>query len=107
MGKSVKPSNRRNFILRTTQLAVGGLLASQVIASNASETGFVMDASKPSVCGTCQFWGGQRLISEDGKSVEITSLGWCNNPKSPNYRKTTSPETGPMNVWEKWSVLGD
>ena len=106
MKKSVIQSNRRNFILRATQLTAGGLLAGGAMSSSAGGTNLVMDASKPSICGTCQYWGGQRRVSEDGKSIEITSLGWCNNPKSPNYRNTTSPETGPMKVWEKWSVLG-
>jgi hypothetical protein len=50
-------------------------------------------------------WGGRRRISADGKSIEFDSLGWCNNPKSPNYRKTTGPKGGMKMVWEKWSEI--
>jgi hypothetical protein len=32
-------------------------------------------------------------------------LGWCNNPQSPNYQKTTGPEHGPMGVWKKWELM--
>ena len=68
--------------------------------------GYIMDASVKRHCGTCEFWGGPRRVSEDRKSVTITGLGWCNNPASPNYQKMTSPEHGPMDTWRKWRVLG-
>lgn len=67
--------------------------------------GYVLDGSVKQRCGTCDFWGGPRRLTEDGKTVTITGLGWCNNPKSRNYQKITSPEHGPMAVWRRWSLI--
>ena len=120
--------DRRKFIFRTTQAVAGTVLAAGAISSIASDPtpvvddagvsspvvdnvldnsdpSFVMNSMTPNVCGTCQYWGAQRRVSEDGKSVTIDSLGWCNNRKSPNFRKTTGPQTGPMKVWEQWAAL--
>ncbi len=56
-------------------------------------------------CATCVFWGGTRKLIRDGDAVVAKSLGWCNNPESPNYGKLTSPEHL-MPQWKKWGVLG-
>jgi hypothetical protein len=56
-------------------------------------------------CGTCRFWGAMRQLSEDGESVLVQSMGWCNNPKSANYRKLTTAESGPMPAWERWELI--
>jgi len=69
--------------------------------------GYEMSSGVEGRCATCEFWGGQRRLSESGGAITVTGLGWCNNPKSPNYRKMTSPEHGPMReVWKKWGALG-
>lgn len=68
--------------------------------------GYLMSAKLTQHCATCEFWGGERRLSEDRGSLTVMGLGWCNNPKSPNYRKRTSPEHGPMDVWQKWGALG-
>jgi hypothetical protein len=68
--------------------------------------GYVMATGIAKHCGTCEFWGGPRRISQDGKTITITGLGWCNNPKSPNYQKITTPDHGPMDTWRKWGALG-
>ena len=96
--------NRRTLICRSGQLAAAGLLGS--LATQAGATGtFTMPASTTKLCGTCKYWGGVRLVSTDKKTVSFEGLGYCNNPKSPNYQKSTTPETGPMAVWEKWDAL--
>ena len=74
--------------------------------SQASSKGHVMDASVTEHCGTCEFWGGARRLSQDRKQLTFAGVGWCNNPASPNYQKQTNPNHGPMNTWQKWSVLG-
>lgn len=56
-------------------------------------------------CATCVFWGGTRRLTDDGDDVVAQSLGWCNNPNSPNYGKMTSPEHV-MPQWKKWGALG-
>lgn len=68
--------------------------------------GYTMSTSVENRCATCNFWGGERRVSADGKELTVGGLGWCNNPDSPNYLKLTSPEHGPMDMWRKWSVLG-
>ena len=72
-------------------------------AVSASTTAFSISADGR--CGTCQFWGGRRRVSDDGKAVLAESLGTCNNPPSHNFRKVTTPETGPMPLWKKWEAL--
>jgi len=70
-----------------------------------SSTAYAISADTKERCGTCQFWGGKRRVSEDGKTVLAESLGVCNNPPSHNYQKVTTPETGPMPLWKKWEAL--
>lgn len=65
----------------------------------------VVSGGREKVCATCRFWGGVRRVSEDKKTVHCESLGWCNNPDSPNYQTMTTPETGPMDAWRKWEAL--
>lgn len=111
---------RRIFLKRAASLAAttlaGAALAEQVNATEheghggmlgkGGSDGYVMSSSVEKHCATCEFWGGQRRVSEDGKEITVGWLGWCNNPDSANYQKLTSPEHGPMDVWKKWSVLG-
>jgi hypothetical protein len=66
---------------------------------------FVVDATETGVCATCRFWGGQRRVSEDKKSVHCETLGWCNNADSHHYQAMTTPDTGPMKSWKKWEAL--
>lgn len=109
MATSKETLDRRKFILRTTQAVAGAALAGGAITAStgASADGeyLVLDSAAKNFCGTCQHWGGRRRISADGKSIEFDSLGWCNNPKSPNYRKTTGPKGGMKMVWDKWSEI--
>jgi hypothetical protein len=98
---------RRSFI--------GGVAAAVVAAltgvrtrSVAGDLDFSMSSATTGKCGTCGFWGGVRKIAADGKTVSFrkeSATGWCNNPKSPNYHKKTTPGTGPMQSWRKWEVL--
>lgn len=97
-------SSRRSFIRRTGQLVVGGVLGVAVSRANAT-AGFDMSSSTQGKCATCKFWGGIRRVSQDGQTVTAESLGWCNNPESKMYQKTTTPETGPMKSWRKWDAL--
>jgi anaerobic selenocysteine-containing dehydrogenase len=97
--------NRREFLGKTSALftvaAIGG------VASSSAKAGFhfEMDSNTEGQCATCKYWGGIRKLSKDGKTVSAQSLGYCNNPESYNYQKTTSPETGPMKKWSKWGAI--
>ncbi len=101
-----KTIDRRNF------LRSGALVTSTVISASLVNEAFAQDpnivvvsSQTKNKCATCAFWGGQRTISEDRKSVHVHSSGSCNNKASPMYRTTTSAEHGPMDVWEKWSAI--
>jgi len=112
-------ADRRAFLMKSGAVAAGSVLAAGIVGkATAAEheheheqmgmmghDGYVLDSSVTQRCGTCEFWGAPRRLAADGKTVTITGLGWCNNPKSPNYQKMTSPEHGPMAVWKKWSLL--
>ena len=107
MAASKETLDRRKFILRSSQVLAGTALTGGAVTASTKTDGeyFVLDSAAENFCGTCQHWGGRRRISVDGKSIEFDSLGWCNNPKSPNYRKTTGPKGGMQMVWEKWSEI--
>jgi hypothetical protein len=69
--------------------------------------GVVVDAASEGMCLTCDYWGGMRMTSDDRTQVSAQSLGWCNNPDSPNYHKLTAADhkmkkTG---IWKKWGAL--
>ncbi len=110
--------DRRDFLLRTCVLVSGSLFAATVpIGARATEhagsamlgkggsDGYIMDSETTQRCGTCVFWGGPRRVGQDGKTITVMGLGWCNNPQSPNYQKMTSPDHGPMSHWRKWPAI--
>jgi hypothetical protein len=108
--------SRRNFLT-----SAGTLLASTVtlgsIAAYAAEAhtqmqgasgdGLAVDATSKNMCGTCQFWGGMRKISDNKSEVIAQSMGWCNNPDSPNYQKLTAADhlMNKPGIWKKWPAL--
>ena len=96
---------RRNFLGTTSKIltiaAIGGVAASSANAG----FHFEMLSTTEGKCATCKYWGGIRKLSKDGKTVCAQSLGYCNNPESHNYHKTTTPETGPMKKWRKWGAI--
>jgi len=109
---------RRALLLKTCAVAAGSVLAASIVrpavAAEGKEAemmgqggtdGYVMNSSVAQRCATCEFWGGPRRLAQDGKTITITGLGWCNNPQSANYQKMTSPEHGPMAVWKKWQLI--
>ena len=110
---------RRAFLLKTCTVAAGSVLAAGYGRAVAAEQegkamdmmgqggadGYVMPSSVAQRCATCEFWGGPRRLAQDGKTITVTGLGWCNNPQSPDYQKMTSPEHGPMTVWKKWQLI--
>jgi len=111
-------SGRRPFILKTCAGLAAALVPTVIGSADAaaqehhhgmmmgqsSADGYTMPASAKG-CGTCEFWGGPRRVSKDGKTITFIGLGWCNNAKSDNYQKMTGPEHF-MGTWRKWSVLG-
>jgi anaerobic selenocysteine-containing dehydrogenase len=108
--------SRRKFLATSGKLLVSmfalGSIAAHATAEHAhmrggSEDGLAVDATSKDICGTCQFWGGMRKISDDKKEVIAQSMGWCNNPDSPNYQKLTAAdhEMKKPGIWKKWPAL--
>jgi hypothetical protein len=113
-------SERRAFLVKTCAVAAGSLLGARVVRQavaaehegkamevmgHGGTDGYVLRSTVTQHCGTCEFWGGPRRLAQDGTTITITGLGWCNNPQSQNYQKMTSPEHGPMAVWKKWPLI--
>jgi len=69
--------------------------------------GLAVDVTAEDTCATCRFWGGMRKLSDDGKQVLAQSMGWCNNPDSPNHRRLTMADhrMGKVGTWKKWTAL--
>lgn len=112
----MEDKDRRSFLKTGGMALATGVVGSLAIAATAAEQEeflkgkrggevFVVSGDKEGVCGTCRFWGGVRRAAEDKKTVYCESLGWCNNPDSPNYQSKTTPVTGPMKAWRKWEAL--
>lgn len=109
--------NRRNFAVQMAGMAA--LAAAGIGTAKAEEhhhkpgmedgmgEGWKLPSDTKSHCGTCRYWGGMRRITDDKKEVVAVSLGWCNNPDSPNYHKMTPPvhEMTQPNTWTKWDAL--
>jgi hypothetical protein len=66
-----------------------------------------VDAAAENTCATCQFWGGMRKISDDKTTLTAQSMGWCNNPSSPNHQKLTAADhrMKKPGIWTKWPAL--
>lgn len=109
---SDRESGRRPFILKTCAGIAAALVPTVIGLADATAeephqsggNSYTMPASVKG-CGTCEFWGGQRRVSKDGKTITSTGLGWCNNARSDHYQELTRPDHV-MDTWKKWSVLG-
>jgi len=104
---------RRNFLATSASLIAGSVAAAPlgVLAGSHEHAkhgdGLTIDAAAKDTCGTCQYWGGMRKLSEDKSTVTAQSMGWCNNPSSMSYQKLTPADkimkkTG---IWKKWGAI--
>jgi hypothetical protein len=96
-------TDRRFFL--AAALTAGAALPTAALAGNKRGGAYAVPASREKVCATCTYWGATRRVSGDRSEVHVKSLGYCNNQESPNYRKMTSPDSGPMAAWVKWPAL--
>ena len=106
--------SRRAFVSNACKLAVGAVAVGSLPAyameshqHHGTGDGIAVDAKSGNRCATCEYWGGMRKLSVDNKQVLAQSLGWCNNPGSPNHGKLTSPdhEMKMPGIWKRWAVL--
>ena len=107
-------TSRRRFLTGSSKLLVATATLGSLAAYAAEELqhggageGLVVDAAMQNRCATCRFWGGMRKVSNDKKQVIAQSMGWCNNPDSPNHQKLTAADhqMNKAGVWVKWAVL--
>lgn len=108
--------SRRRFLVSSFKLLAGTAALTSIDAyamthehhvHGNEKDGLALNSSVINTCGTCEFWGGMRKVTEDKNIVKAQSMGWCNNPDSLNYQNLTSADhvmkkTG---VWKKWSAL--
>lgn len=102
-------TSRRKFIRQASVLGLGTAAGGALLAGgsqSASAVEMTFGSDTEGRCVTCEFWGGIRRVSKDGKSVMVESLGYCSNPESANYQNTTTPMNGPMKAWRRWQALG-
>lgn len=95
-------------VTAVTGLSVTGTAQAEEHAHHGgSGEGLVVSIAAGKTCATCRFWGGMRKVSDDKGSVTAQSMGWCNNPDSPNYQNLTSADhlMKKPGIWQKWSVL--
>ena len=106
--------SRRGFLAASGKMIVGtialgsiGAYAAEGPMHGGSGDGLAIDAASQNTCGTCQFWGGMRKISTDKNEMLAQSMGWCNNPNSPNHGKLTAADHKMMKpgIWRKWAAL--
>jgi hypothetical protein len=106
---------RRRFISRSgtliaTTAAVGfskAAVSEEHSHHVATGDGLIVSTSLEKTCATCRYWGGMRRLAKDKSEITTQSMGWCNNPDSPNYTKLTQADhqMKKPGIWEKWSVL--
>jgi anaerobic selenocysteine-containing dehydrogenase len=106
--------SRRNFLATSGKLLVGAAALGSLTTyaeeehhQGSSGHGFIVDSASQNRCATCQFWGGMRKVSNDKKQVIVQSMGWCNNPDSPNHQKLTAADhhMKKPGIWKKWAIL--
>ncbi len=86
------PINTRRGFLTTSGKLIVGTAALAAMGAHAAEEhahhgesgdGHAMDAGSENMCATCQFWGGMRKISEDGKQSRRAEHGLVQQPGEP------------------------
>lgn len=100
-------SDSRTLFVGAVALAAGGAHAAEEHSHGSAGDGLAIPATDEDTCATCLYWGGMRKLSEDGKAVIAQSMGWCNNPDSPNHRKLTAADhrMKKADTWKRWPAL--
>jgi hypothetical protein len=117
--------DRRTFGLQLAGIAaaaagIGAAEAAELPAPVAAPIpeadGWKLPAGATMQCGTCEYWGGMRKVSNDGRELQALSYGWCNNSQCRNYHGMSAPvheASGSIichagnahDCWTKWGAL--
>jgi hypothetical protein len=97
-----KSISRRHILYKS------GFGASVILASSgensASAASFSSDDRR---CATCDFWGGQRSLAANRRSVTTAAgaTGVCKNPQSPLFNKQSRADQVFANGHRRWREL--
>lgn len=87
--------------------AVGCGAAALVLAGGGNDAAAASFAANDRRCATCDFWGGQRSLAADRRSVTTAdgATGICNNPQSPLFNRQARADQVFANGYRRWREL--
>jgi hypothetical protein len=93
---------------REVLVAVGCCALALLVAGGGNDAAAASFAASDRRCATCDFWGGQRSLAADRRSVTTAdgATGICNNPQSPLYNRQARADQVFANGYRRWRELG-
>jgi hypothetical protein len=81
--------------------------AAAVLVQSGGEASAASFAETDRRCATCDFWGGQRSLAADRRSVSTAdgATGICNNPQSPLFNRQARADQVFANGYRRWRDL--
>ena len=97
-----RQAQRRGF------LGVMSGCASALLAGVPRDAGAAIFVVTDQRCATCNFWGGQRNLAADRRSVTTAdgATGICGNPQSPLFNRQARADQLFANGYRRWRELG-
>jgi hypothetical protein len=87
--------------------AIGCGAAATLLAGAVQDAAAASFAASDRRCATCDFWGGQRSLAADRRSVTTAdgATGICNNPQSPLFNRQARADQVFPNGYQRWREL--
>lgn len=87
--------------------AIGCGAAAMLLAGAVNDAAAASFAASDRRCATCDFWGGQRSLAADRRSVTTAdgATGICNNPQSPLFNRQARADQVFPNGYQRWREL--
>lgn len=99
-----------NAGLTQRRRVLGGIAgcASALVAGTSEQAAAASFAATDRRCATCDFWGGQRSLAADRRSVTTAdgATGACSNPQSPLFNRQARADQVFANGYRPWRELG-
>ena len=88
--------------------AIGCGAAALLVAGSGNDAAAATFSASDRRCATCDFWGGQRSMVGDRRSVTTAdgATGICNNPQSPLFNRQARADQVFANGYRRWRELG-